>query len=179
MEEGARSKGFYSLSHSSIPVLGFKLERITSKGLGFTFEASYTSAKAGFTISDINRKEVIKATFPQYRIMYGNNYHFGKSAKYDAYFGYCLGWHAGYMNLEVVRETNSGVGSSAVIFFRYNDYIDYMAQKLQLAESPISFRLHLGMNINLTKRIGLNAEVGSFGGGLVKIGANINLNRKE
>ena len=83
MADVARKKGFDNLSHSSIPILGFKIEQIRRNGVGFTFEANYTYAKAGFKIPDLTRNAEFKATFPQFRIMYGNSYHFGNSYKFD------------------------------------------------------------------------------------------------
>lgn len=172
----ARRMGFYNFSHSSIPCFGFRLERISRKGLGFTFEASYTRSKAEFTISDLTRSIVFKSVFPQFRIMYGNNYHLGNSAKYDWYLGYCLGWHSGDIDIQP-KEHNSGYIEDMhdPIAFRFHDYEHYLRQRIDFTTLPISFRLHFGTNISLTNRIGLNLELGSFGGGLVKVGANIKL----
>lgn len=175
MAKEALKEGFVNINTVTIPVFGIKIENLRPSGWSYTFEANYTFAKTTFSIPNFEGNYDVTGLFPQNRILFGSNYHFNKSNKFDWYAGSSLGYHNGAFYTKLPNEWKYSGTNSELMHYLYNRYIDEMTKKFDLVDLPISLRLQLGTNIFFSKHFGINLEIGAFGGGIIKGGAVVKI----
>lgn len=90
------------------------------------------------------------------RAMFRLNYHFVQNERMDAYTGFA----GGYKNVNRASVSNDP---------NYDD------TGLTGALVPVTFRLAVGARIYFTENIGVNVELGAFGGALLQFGVSIKL----
>ena len=106
---------------------------------------SYTDAKYNY---DYKAKK--------FRAMLRLNYHFVQNERVDAYTGFAGGY--------------KGVNRA----YTSNDP-EYSDDEFTGALIPVTFRLAVGARIYFTDNIGVNFELGAFGGALLQFGVSVKL----
>jgi hypothetical protein len=152
-------------SGGMIPI-GAKVEYLVSDKFGLGLEGNYANSSLAAKIDD-GAGTVIdgKVAFPRTRIMALANYHFGKSDKLDWYLGLAAGFNGTKANI-----TGTSTDPDVQQFFT-----DAKTVGKGLTRIPVAAGLHFGTHIYFTDNIGLNLEIASGGGPILKGGIAIKI----
>jgi len=157
---------FSNIQSGGMIPLGAKVEYLVSDKFGLGLEGNYANSSLAAKIDD-GAGTIIdgKIAFPRTRIMALANYHFGKSDKVDWYLGISGGFNGTKANV-------TGTSTDPEVQQFFDDAKN--AGKL-ITGIPVAGGLHFGTHIYFTSNIGLNLEVASGGGPLLKGGIAVKI----